>query len=408
MRDAMNVRYASFCLTFAVLFLSPAVHARAAAEPDDQKPFFEARKQVTEYAGPGREKLAPERIDEVRIGYFGPNDPGHPLGGDLWKAAQLAVDDANKQGGYHGKPFRLVPAWSDNPWGNGVRLVTRLVYEDNVWAIVGGIDGDTTHLAEQVVAKARLPLVNPVATDKTVNLANVPWVFSVAPGDHLLASVLAAEIATRVRNGRLVLISAVDHDSRMLSAEFRKALARHNAGLQYLHNYRPDDEDALSTIERVIAARPTIVVVIAGTDDSARVVASLRENGFTGTIFGGPTMGRRRFLACAGQASDGVVFPLLYDPRQTLNGFPDAFKRRHGHAPDYAAAHTYDAVKLLIAAIQEAGLNRARIRDAIRELSPWTGATGEIRWDGPGSNTRPVHLGTIANGRVLCLGLANR
>ena len=32
----------------------------------------------------------------------------------------------------------------------------RIVYQDRVWAIIGGIDGPSAHLAEQVVAKARL------------------------------------------------------------------------------------------------------------------------------------------------------------------------------------------------------------------------------------------------------------
>ena len=396
----MNLRNANLCSTFALLVLAPTINALTAAEPGGRRPFFEAREHVAEYAGPGREKSAPERVDEVRIGYFGPNDPDDPLAGDLWKAAQLAIDQANRQGGYRDKPFQLIPAWSENPWGNGVKLVTRLVYEKEVWAIVGGIDGDTTHLAEQVVAKARLPLVSPIATDKTVNLANVPWVFSVAPGDHLLASMLAAEIAARIGKGRLVLVSAIDHDSRMLTAELRKALAHHDAGLQYEHKLGRDDRETRQLAGQVIADKPTIVIIIAGTDDSARMVVSLRDNGFTGTIFGGPAMGRRKFLANAGQASDGVIFPLLWKPGQTSGGFPDAFNRRYGHVPDYAAAHTYDAVRLLVAAINKAGLTRARIRDAIRELSPWTGATGEVRWDGPGSNTRPVFPGTLANGRA--------
>ncbi len=80
--------------------------------------------------------------------------------------------------------------------------------------------------------------------------------------------------------------------------------------------------------------------------------------------------------------------------------FAEKFAKCVGAKPDYAAAHTYDAVKLLIAAIEKAGLNRARIRDALRDLSPYSGVTGTIEWDPSGSNTRPVRLGTIKDGRV--------
>ena len=78
----------------------------------------------------------------------------------------------------------------------------------------------------------------------------------------------------------------------------------------------------------------------------------------------------------------------------------EKFNCRFGHYPDYLAAHTYDAVNFLIAAIRKTGLNRARISDQIRELSPWYGVTGKILWDSLGSNSRPVELGTIRNDRV--------
>jgi len=387
---------------------------------DQPKAFFDARKHRTEYAGLGREAPAPEKFDEVLIGYFGPSDPDDPVGGDMWRAAQTAVQKANDQGGYHGKPFRLVPGWSQDPWGTGVVQVTRMAYQDKVWAIIGGIDGPTTHLAEQVVAKARLTLVSPVSTDKTVNLANVPWMFSLAPGDHLAAPVLAAEIVGRgARNeelgasdkgkgareqgtGRgqpalksvedrtsdLVLVSANDHDSRLFTAELRKALARYHVVPRYQFEYRRGTREMSELVERVLQRGPAAVVLVAGADDSAQHVTALRAGGFAGDIFGSPAMGQRRFLEKAGAAAEGVVFPLLYAPNSERPRFRD-----------YAAAHTYDAVRLLIAAINEAGLNRARIRDALSDLSPWTGVTGIVKWDGLGSNTRRVQLGTIKDGR---------
>jgi ABC-type branched-subunit amino acid transport system substrate-binding protein len=121
----------------------------------------------------------------------------------MWRAACLAIDQANQTGGYRGAPFRLVAGWAENPWGSGVTQITRMVYVHNVWAIIGGIDGPSTHLAEQVAAKARLTLLSPVCTDRTANLANVPWMFSCLPQDHLQAPVLAEAIAQTV-NGLTV------------------------------------------------------------------------------------------------------------------------------------------------------------------------------------------------------------
>ncbi len=396
------MRTVSLLLTLGLLALSPADRKSAGAEADSRKPFFDARKQRTQYAGPGREtSTSEEEIEEVLIGYFGPNDPDNPVGGDLWRAAQLALGRANRNGGYRGKPFRLVPAWSENPWGTGVKLVARLAYDDRVWAIIGGIDGPTTHLAEQVVAKARLPLVSPISTDKTVNLANVPWMFSLAPGDHLLAPVLADEIVARTGDGHFMIVSADDHDSRLLVVELKKALAKHRAVARREVVFRQGTEELRRIVAQLLQVSPDVAVVIADANDSARLVTALRSEEFTGAIHGGPAMGRRQFLGKAGDAAKGVVFPRVWKPNDASTSFVQMFRQSHGHAPDYAAAHMYDAVNLLVEAIRRSGLNRARIGDAIRELSPWNGVTGTVRWDGLGSNTRLVDLGTITNRRVV-------
>jgi len=368
-----------------------------------RRPFFRLREHPTQYAGPGRDDAPPGDVDEVLIGYFGPNDPSHPEGGDMWLAAQWAIEEANDQGGYQGKPFRLVPRWSENPWGSGVSQVAQMAYTEKVWAIVGGIDGASTHLAEQVVAKARLPLLSPASTDKTVNLANVPWMFSLVPGDHLQTPVLAAAISEHVGARPFVVVSADDHDSRLFAAELAKCFAARRMVPRYHFQCKQAAPDLAGLVARVVESSPDAVVLVAGAHQSARLLVAVRERGFAGPVFGGPAMGRRRFLGEAGDAAEGVVFPLLYDPREASAEFTKTFASRFERSPDYTAAHTYDAVGLLVAAIRKAGLNRARIRDAVRELSPWSGAAGIVTWDPLGSNVRAVSLGTIQQSRVVSI-----
>ena len=409
----MTSRIVGTCFALACLCASIGASEDAPRQPPAPQPFFRLREQYTEYAGPGREDPSPDEVDQIRIGYFGPADPAHPEGGQMWLAARLAVEEANREGGYRGKPFRLVPAWSENPWGTGVAQVVRMVYTERVWAIVGGIDGPSTHLAEQVVAKARLPLLSPASTDKTVNLANVPWTFSLLPGDHLQAPVVAEAISSRVGREPFVLVSAVDHDSQLFAVELAKCFARRRMAPRYHFKCDRAPGDVAGLLSRITTAKPSAVVLVAGADQSARLVTALGEGGFAGPVFGGPWMGRRKFSEQSGDAAEGVLFPLLYDRRkaseeEASKEFLEAFESRSGRSPDYAAAHTYDAVRLLVAAIRKAGLNRARIRDAIQELSPFTGVTGSVKWDPLGSNTRSVPLGTIHDGRVVPVAEGDR
>jgi len=366
-----------------------------------RKVFSDLRTHQTEYTGPERQISPPNDVKEVLIGYFGPNEPSDPRAGDMWNAACLAVEQANRAGGYKGLPFRLIAGWSDNPWGSGVKEVTRMAYVHKVWAIIGGIDGPSTHLAEQVVAKARLTLINPACTDKTVNLANVPWMFSCLPEDHLQAPVLARAIASEAGGKSFLLVSAVDHDSHLFTVELIKAFARYKLTPSYHYEFKPGQKNIERLIEKITHTEAHALVVIASDTQSAEIISTVRQKGFKGKIFGGPSLGRINFLQQAGNAAEGIVFPLLYTHDKESIRFEKEFTARFGKKPDYLAAHTYDAVNLLIAAIRKAGLNRARIRDAVSELSPFKGVTGTIEWDPLGANNRAVYLGTFRNGRIV-------
>jgi ABC-type branched-subunit amino acid transport system substrate-binding protein len=278
-----------------------------------------------------------------------------------------------------------------------------MVHEDRVLAILGSVDGPGTHLAEQVVVKARLPLVSPVSTDESVNLAGVPWMFSVAPGDHLWAPLLARGMLERIGDGDFALLSTTDHDSRLAARELMQELAALDRGPVLRIDFQPGAKDPTSELQRFGALSLAAALVIAPADDGSTLVRALRDLDFAGAIFGGPQVGRRLFLATAGGAGEGMIFPLLYESNDAAaEDFIQRFRERAGFDPDWAAAHTYDATRLLLEAIGQAELNRAAIRQTLVKLSPWLGVTGTIEWDPTGQSRRPVtRLATIRDGKVV-------
>lgn len=347
---------------------------------------------------PGKTSSNPAALSEVKIGYFGPNDPDDPLSGDLWLAASLAIEELNRDNGYQGVPYKLVQGWSKDPWGTGISLVTRMVFEERVWALIAPVDGPSTHLAEQVVAKARLPLLNPGSSDRTANLANVPWIFSCLPGENLQVPVLFQTLMDRTGERPFVLISATDHDSRVLATEFERYISTRGVSPALHVKYSPQETRSLQPVDD-IGETAGAFVILAGPRESAEIANMLRLR-FKSPLIGGPAMGRSLFLKDAGSSSEGVLFPLLGN--FGLNdSFAMKFRKLYGRTPDFAARQTYDSVHLLALAIEEAGLEHERIREAIRNLVPWKGVNGIVDWDQHGQNRRKVQLGTIKNGVVL-------
>ena len=366
-------------------------------------PAYRLRDKQMEYHGPGRETEQEAATDKISIAWFGPSDPKHLVGGDLWCAAQLAIEQANAAGGYQDKPFQLMPVWSETPWDEGARRLAGLVYREGVVAIVGGMDGPSTHVAEQIAAKARLPVIAPASTDKSINLAGVPWIFSCLPGDHLLAPVLADAMIDEGEPRRIVLLSSTDHDAHVFSVELQAALRMRKIGLAHHYDFASKTTDLDELARQAIKLDADSIVVVADTATSAELVIALRESGFEGTVFCGPAAARRRFLEIAKSDAEGILVPMPSDQLacEEAREFSRLFRERCEHEPDYAAAQTFDAVSMLLAAIREVGSNRVQIADALRGLSPYEGVAGRIRWDRVGANTRPVRLGIYRKGQLV-------
>ncbi len=326
--------------------------------------------------------------DPVKIGYYGPADAEHPVGGAAWLGAMLAVEEANAGGGYEGRPFVIVQEWDENPWSGGAAGVVRMAYEERVAGIIGSINGDATHLAEQVVAKALLPLVDPLSTDRSVNAAFVPWMFSVMPDDAALMEPLAAALSDEP----FVLISSVRHDPRLTTGEFLKQLGQRRP-LRHIQFERPE-----GIAEDVARLGCDTAVILAGAADSARLVRDLKSLRPGLRIYGGHLMASRTFLREAGDAAEGVVFSL---PAQIPEDFSRRFRERFGQEPDFAAVSTYDATMLLISAIREAGEDRAAVRDALEAVSPVEGNAGRIEWDTIRRNARRCTLATVRDGMIV-------
>ena len=96
--------------------------------------------------------------------------------------AQLAIDEANARGGYCGKPFRLKMHNDAATWGASSNEIVKMVYDDKVWAMLGSISGDSTHIALRVSLRAELPIVNSAATDPTIPETIIPWILTTHSG----------------------------------------------------------------------------------------------------------------------------------------------------------------------------------------------------------------------------------
>jgi len=370
------------------------------------------------FPGP-RKARGDTTVQEVKIGLFGPSLKPKPgistpqtarMGLSLFRGAKLALDEANEEGGYKGRPFVLVHRQVDGPWGIASREMVRLVYEDEVWAVLGSVDGPNSHIAEQICTKAWVPVVTPTATDPSLTQVNDPWLFRCIPTDEDQAAALA-EYIFRIKGytkvGGVFLDDDDENYGRIGMREFERTARRMGHPLTMKVGFRLGQKDFSDQVELVTKDGPEALVIWGTPEESGRFVRELREAGLKQDVFGSSALAVPTFLEAAGRWAEGVTVVYPYDPSRPdslTQQFNRRFTERYGEPPDFYAAYAYDGMRMIIYAIRKAGLNQGRIRDVLAGIRGFPGVTGPITLDGSGNRVTPLKLAVVRGGRFVDTG----
>jgi ABC-type branched-subunit amino acid transport system substrate-binding protein len=391
-----------------------------AGEPADLSPYakFAAPYDLNYthpniYSGAGRDLPEPKGLTEIRIGFFGPieHNPESVFGLRMLHGAQLAVEEANARGGYGGKPFRLMAKTvygDDRPtdptiWGSASNEVVKMVYDDQDWAIFGSISSESTHIALRVALRAEIPIVNSASTDPTIPETYIPWYFTDIQDDRVQSLTLARRIFTELGLKRVAILRVNNRYGRLGVPKFRDAARRLGHPVVIEQKYLPGDMDFSQQLKVIRSSRADAIVLWTDEAQAAVILKQLRAAGMKQPVFGayrtlGPTL-----LAEAGDAAEGfeAVFP--YDPTRKDErwiGFNSRFEDQFHEKPEQFASLAFDAMNALLDSICKAGLNRARIHDALANIEQYDGVTGHMVFDPNQKNVSPMYLGTVHNGAV--------
>jgi ABC-type branched-subunit amino acid transport system substrate-binding protein len=400
-----------------------------AGEPQDLRPFSKFEKPYSEnylepniYVGAARDIPDPKDITEVRIGFFGPVEagPDQADGLRMLHGAQLAVEDANARGGYGGKPFKLMTHndynnWqakaeygtsrptSSAIWGSAADEAVKMIYDDQDWAIFGSISSESTHIILRVALKAEIPIVNSASTDPTIPETYIPWYFTDLQDDRVQAYTLARRIYSELGLKRVALLRVNNRYGRLGVPKFRSASVRLGHPVVIEQKFLPGDTDFSRELQIIRDSRADGIVLWADEGEAAGIMKQMRAMGMKQRVFGSYRTLGPDLLAQAGAAAEGfeAVFP--YDPTRKdprWLDFNSRFQARFNEPPEQFASLAYDAMNALLDSICKAGLNRARIHDALADIEEYDGVTGHMVFDPNQKNVAPMYLGRVEHGAI--------
>ncbi|MDH5543500.1 MAG: penicillin-binding protein activator [Nitrospinota bacterium] len=121
-------------------------------------------------------------------------------------------------------------------------------------------------------------------------------------------------------------------------------------------------------------------------------------------VIGGGYFSHRDYFRLAQRHSERSLFPAEYFPesrKYAIRTFNKNYRNSFGLNPGIDAARVYDAVNILLSSIESGADTRSRIWDALVNLPPYIGVSGEFSGGMDSSLVKTPYLLTVRNGKTV-------
>ena len=339
--------------------------------------------------------------DTIKIGF------NIPLTGDIPKVGEMSKDagemlkaDINGSGGLDvgGTKYMLEFVYEDNEAKaeSAVTTALKLIDKDEVLAMIGPNSSKQAVPAGQVANDNATVMITPWSTNPATTLDR-PWVFRAAFLDPFQGPVAVNYAVKTFGAKNAAVLYDLENDyskglAEIFRDEFEKKMGK--GTVLAFESHGTKDQDFSAQLTKIIATKPDFIFLPDNYNQVALIVPQSRKLGYKGEFMGSDAWGSAELMTLCGDDCKGLSFSTHYAAAGATGAtkeFIDRFQAKYGMVPDDVAALTWDATRVVLQGIQNAGKltgklkrDRKAIRDGIAAITTFEGITGNMKFDEQG------------------------
>jgi len=325
-------------------------------------------------------------------------------GEQVARGFDLAVEQINAAGGVGGRRLELLYRDDSTNPDIGLTALQELVEHEHVSTVLGAVSSTVTLRIAPYCERHRVILISPTASASQLTEAG-DYIFRTFPSD-VLEGASMADFARDLGLDRVAVL-AVDNDyGASLARAFADRLHASGGSVVASLTFPEGDAEALAdAVAALPGLAPRGLYIPAYAGDVATALKLLREKRLRPIVLG--TSGAAsELIRAAGPAAENLVFPMSTFDAQAdsadVRSFAEAFRARYATEPDVYAAHGYDTVRVLAAAVTLAGSwNADELHDALLHIDNYEGVTGRLAFDRNGDVVQYPRLYIVRGGQFV-------
>lgn len=313
--------------------------------------------------------------------------PNAPLGEPERNTLELMEAKINAAGGVLGRPLKIVILDDQSNAKEAVTATQRLINQEKVVAVIGASGSATTLAMKPITAQAKIPQIAMAAGNSITDEPPLEWIWRVAPKDDLAVERACKYIAESLKVKKIAVLYDENAFGSSGMAQIDEVKGTYGLEVVAKGSYKTDETDLTAQLTKLRGSNPEALVVWGTNPGPAVAAKNLKQLGWTLPYVGSHGIANFKFIELAGDAAEGVVFPstkILFPQSITDEGqkkvidiFISDYTEEFGEAPNHFASHGWDAISLLVKAIEDAQSTEAEaIAAALNAITGFSGADG--------------------------------
>jgi len=312
------------------------------------------------------------------------------LGADIVRAARLAAERFNADGGVLGERIAILEADDGCARKQGEDAARTLV-DRHVAVVIGHPCGSAAVAAARIYAQARIPFIaaatrHPALTEPRAGAT----VFRLAGRDGHQGTIAGAYLGREFAGKPLAIVYGGSVYARDLAAEAAAALKAAGHAEVLSATIAGAQKEYGPLIAKMAAAKTEAVYFAGYPIEAGLLLRQMRGAGLKATLLGSDAIASEQFAQAAGEEAEGAATLLPYDPTRTLRPetLRSAFPRLE---PTGAFILAYAAMEAWRAAVQQ---TQSTAGDAVAralQASGFNTVLGRLTFDQKGNAEVPSY-----------------
>lgn len=344
----------------------------------------------------------------IKIGVMGPLTGIRAMGGTYMRnGLEMALEEINSKGGVKGRKIKLV--YEDTKYKPDVAISAfrKLVDVEGISLIIG-FQNSSCLLAVAPLAEKKKVICIGYGTQSN-KISNA--------GDYIFRTQIASReeipaISDFIRNKLRISRIGVLYLNTDYGVEYKNILKRIfedklGGKIVDMESFEVETKDYRTQLKKVVQHNPQAIFIIGASKHVGMIIKQAKEIGINTQWIASSPVESRDVLEIAGKLADGIIYPYPYDiesqdKQQKI--FREKYKKRYGMIPNMLAANAYDALKILVKAIEKCGgdaKNVECIKNELYKVRNYHGASGVLSFDENGDVHKPIIIKTIRNGKFV-------